>query len=217
MKKFHYILVLSVIFTVYLFPQTEENETIKVDKVTRVDTIVVEQQEKKDFKQYDFYNDYLSNLQKTNDTLVIDNSKKTLIFSARFGNLLLTFAGSITLDLIDLPIIGNASFATKCFYVLGGDPGGSSMFAPGFGLGLGVYRYSEIGNIIGKLNIYPSLSNVSFGLYGNKKVVLGLNTGYDIIFGEVFSIGIDIFIFPFIEKKGYSNSILLTVGLNKVY
>jgi hypothetical protein len=41
MKKLHYILVLSLIFTAYLFSQTEENEIIKTDTVIKIDTIIV--------------------------------------------------------------------------------------------------------------------------------------------------------------------------------
>ena len=73
MKKLCYVLILLFLFTSYLFSQTEESKTIKVDTiviikvdtvtVTNIDTIVIaepinKQYEQTDLKRYYFYNDY---------------------------------------------------------------------------------------------------------------------------------------------------------------
>jgi hypothetical protein len=212
MKKLHYILVLSIIFTGYLFSQTEENETIKVDTFTKVDTVVVEQQEKKDFEKYDFYNDYLSNLPKTNDTPAID-SKKTGIFSARFGSVIANNAISFTLD---IPIIDTINFAVKYFKVGLGFENGDLI--SGFGLGLG-YVASRSDNVILRFNIYPSLG-FSKGTYViNDRIKektdtrFGLNLGGDIILWKVFSVGLDFFTFNKYYRNQRNNAVLFTVGL----
>ena len=80
MKRIYCVFILLVISTGYLFPQNEENKIIKVDTVVRVDTVVVrkvdtvvikkpvnQSEEKKDFIQYDFYNDYLYSLKENSD------------------------------------------------------------------------------------------------------------------------------------------------------
>jgi hypothetical protein len=196
MKRYYYILVLSIIFTAYLFSQTKENEIVKVDTyintdsvaVTKIDTTVVEV-------------DYLKT---TDDTLAIDDCKKTGIISARLGSLLFYFSGSVTWD---IPITCNTNFAAKCFYSGGGDLGGShSQVISGFGLGLG-YVTKKTDNVIIRYNIYPSLGVVRH----NKAVKFGLNVGGDIILWKVFSIGLD-----FIAFDG-TFVLLPTVGLNIVY
>jgi hypothetical protein len=60
MRKKIFILLLFFISTGYLFPQTEENEIIKVDMVIIEE--LASANEKKDLINQDFYNDYLSTL-----------------------------------------------------------------------------------------------------------------------------------------------------------
>jgi hypothetical protein len=153
MKRCSFVVVLTIIFNAYLCSQTEENETIKVDTVTRVDTIVVEQQEKKDFKKYDFYNDYLPNLPKINDTLAIENSKKISIISAEFEFSLYLLGGSVSWDISS--IRGNTTFGFKCFVGRSG-LGANRPIIPCFGPVLG-YVTSKSDNIILKFNICTNL------------------------------------------------------------
>ena len=117
MQRFSFILVLSIIFTGYLFSQSEENEIIEMYTLTKANTIVAtetdttifselvnEQEGQTDLSKYNFYNDYLADLKKTSfihsditDTLAINDCKKTGIISAKFGSLiLLVNAGFIT-------------------------------------------------------------------------------------------------------------------------
>ena len=213
MKKFSFILILSFISTCYLFSQSEENEIIKVD------TVVVKQQEKKDFKQYDFYNDYLPNLPKTNksDNLktnddklpTINDSTKITIISPELGFLLLWLNASVALD---IPIDYNFNFVAKCFYFGAFDIGGGSEYWKGVGLGIGVVT-KKTDNVIIKYNICPSLV-VSDKDHG-EKVGFGMNIGMDIILWKALSFGLDTTI---IDKKGGGHYVgfmpLLTVGLN---
>jgi len=222
MKRFKYILVLTIIFTSYIFSQVEENEIIDMDTVTRVDTVIVEQEGKKDFKNYDFYNDYLANLPKTNksDNLktnddklpTINDSTKIIIISAKLGYLVFWVNASVTLD---IPIDYNFNFATKCFSFGILNPGGSNKYWKGLGLGIGVVT-KKTDNVIIKYNMYPSLV-VSDKDHG-EKVGFGMNIGMDVILWKVLSVGLDV---TSIGNKSGGSSIppfpLLTVGLNIVY
>ena len=229
MKRLYYILVLFFIFTGYLFPQVEENEKIEMYTLTKVNTIVaakadtitiakidttifaeiVNEEEKKDFIKYDFYNDYLAGLKKNSfihsditDALSVDDCKKTGIISARVGTIIVVGAVSVTWD---VPISCKINFATKGFY---GEhvvvESGNDVFS-GFGIGLG-YVAKRTNNVIIRFNIYSSL------VYSHdEKVVFGINVGTDVILWKVFSIGIDALFF----KGGFIP--LPTIGLNIIY
>jgi len=211
-----FILILSIIFTGYLFSQTEGNETIKADTVINIDSVVVADpvngQKKKDFKKYDFYNDYLPSLPKTtktNDKLTIDDSTKISIISAKLGFLLFWANASVTLD---IPIGYKSNFAAKCFYFGALDPGGNSKYWKGLGLGLGIVT-KKTDNVIIKYNMYPSLV-VSDRDHG-EKVGFAMNIGMDVILWKVLSVGLDVIIF---DKNGVGGFVPLpTVGLNIVY
>jgi len=192
MKIFYYILFLSLIFTDYLFSQSEKNEIIKVD------TVVVEQQGKKDFKKYDFYNDYLASLPKINDTLAIENSKKISIISAKCEFSLYLLGGSVSWD-VSL-ICDNTTFGFKCFVDREG-LGANRPIIPYFGSGLG-YVTSKSDNIILKFNICPNLWLVNN--YTSTK--FGLDLGGDIILWKRFSIGMTHHV---LEDTGFT---FLTVG-----
>jgi hypothetical protein len=191
MKRYYYILFLSLIFTAYLFSQTEENEIVKIDTyintdsvaVTKIDTTVVEV-------------DYLKT---TDDTLAIDDCKKTGVISARFGSLILINTGFVTWD---IPISRKTTIVTKGFYGISGvDTGG--IFS-GIGLGLGYVGRYVTNDIIIKGNICASL------MYVDKKINNHpvINLEIDIILWKVFSVGI--------ELMGGSIP-LPTIGLNIVY
>jgi hypothetical protein len=199
MKRYYYILFLSIVFTAYLFSQTEENEIVKIDTdinidsiaVTKTDTTVVEV-------------DYLKT---TDDTLAIDDCKKTGVISARVGSMLIGAIGSVTWD---IPITCKTNFASKYFHGERSNTlidGNITVFS-GFGLGAGSVS-KRTGNVIIKQNIYAIL------MYSKKdeeeRVRPGLNMGMDIILWKVFSIGLDCIFVPgdFLP--------LLTLGLNILY
>ena len=210
MKTLYYVLVLFIISTGYLFSQSEENETIKVDTVIKKDTVVVEQQEKKDFKKNDFYNDYLHSLPKTNDTFAIDDNKKTGIISAKAECTFFFLGGSVIWNM-PLRYYSNITFASKCLLsVEGGSDDGISTC---FGLGLG-YVNSESANTTLRVNIYPVLWT-NYHKYTNNTFVYGLNLGGDIIFGNIFSIGLDAIGFK--DHTDMAFIMFLNMGLNIVY
>jgi hypothetical protein len=202
MKKYYYILLLSIIFTAYLFSQTEENEIVKVDTVIKIDTIIVikvdtivvakpvsKQEEKTNLSNYIYH-----------DTLAIDDCQKTGIISAKLGSLIFINIGSVTLD---IPITCKLGFAAKGFYEIR-----SISPRSGFGLGLGyVHKYVTDDIIIKGNVIYPFLG---LGVTKNK-TRFGLNVGGDIIFSNIFSVGLD---FTAFEKQILP---FLTVGLNILY
>jgi hypothetical protein len=211
MKRYYYILVLSIILTAYLFSQTKENEIVKIDTVLKIDSIAVikvdtivvvelanEQEEKKEFKQYSG----LYGLFSTYDC------KKTVIISARIGVGLLAGAFSATLD---IPVSFNTNIAAIGAFGRGGMDGGE--YSIGFfGLGLGVEPT--------KTDYFIFKSRTCLGLISydrNSKHIRepGLNLGIDVLFRFKFiglSISPDIFLSQEIEWFP-----LLSVGLNIFY
>jgi hypothetical protein len=225
MKTLYYVLVLFIISTVYLFSQSEENEIIEMYTLTNANTLVAtetdttivsepvnEQEEQTDLSKYNFYNDYLADLQKTSfihsdDTLAVNDCKKTGIISAKGG---ITIADGTVVSAIsvawDIPISCKINFATKYFYGEYGnimDAGGEAF--SGFGLGVG-YVSKRTNNIILRHNIYIALLNLH-----HKGFYLGINIGTDVILWKVFSVGMDASVF-----NGHFY-LFPTVGLNIVY
>jgi len=210
MKRFKYILILSIIFNAYLFSQVEKNEIINVDTVinidtvviTKADTIVVEEpiNTPKEKDENYFYNHGLFS-NRTDDGKT-DDCKKTGIISVKFGSLILVNVGSVALD---IPINCNTNFAARYSYgaVLGNSH--DDIFS-GFGLGLG-YMAKRTNNVIIRFNVYSSLTFI----HGNKKPGFGFSIAGDIILWKVFSIGLD----SFISTNGFAP--FPTVGLNVVY
>jgi len=146
MKPLYYVLVLFIISTVYLFSQSEKNEII------RVDTVVIEQQEKKDFKKYDFYNDYLADLKKTGDTLAIKRNDMEIpyISSVKIG------AGlpfGIVSFGMDIPIYYRLSIVAELGCCVGGIEGIFADLYYGLGLGYIAVR-TRNDKFILKLNSY---------------------------------------------------------------
>jgi len=222
MKTLYYVLVLSIIFTGYLFSQSEENEIIEMYTLTKANTIVAtetdttifsehvnEQEGKEDFIKYNFYNDYLADLKKTSfintniaDTLAVNDCKKTGIISAKAECTLFFLGGSVTWNM-PLRYYSNITFASKCLLVVEGGSGGG--ISTGFGLGLG-YIAKRSDDVILRFNIYPS-----FMFTHNEKFIFGIIAGTDVIIWNVFSVGIDAFVF-----SGHFYP-FPTVGLNIVY
>ena len=217
MKRFSFILVLSVILTGYLFSQSEENEIINTDTVIDIDSVIVaepvnEQEGKEDFIKYDFYNDYLADLKKTSfintdiaDTLVINDCKSTGVVSAKFGSLIFLNVGFVTCD---IPIDCKTNIVVNGLYGVGmGVDGGQYGVFSGFGLGLG-FASKKTSNVIIRGNICPSL------LYGNGKTSFIINIGTDVILWKVFSIGLDFMFCPLTTINVFP---IPTIGLNVVY
>jgi len=211
MKRFSFILVLSVILTDYLFSQVAENEIIKTDTatnidffvITKADTTVVEEPidiPKEKDENYFYNHGLFSN--RTDDGKT-DDCKKTGIISAKIGTIIAAATISVAWD---IPINCKTNFATKYFYsAYGGNMEGGGEFLSGYGLGVG-YVSKRTNNVILRHNIYIALVNLH-----HKHFTLGINLGTDVILWKVFSVGVDAFVF-----KGHFYPIP-TVGLNVVY
>jgi hypothetical protein len=196
MKRYNYILILYIIFTAYLFSQTEENKII-IDTVINIDSVMVSEpvneiEEKIDLKDY-LYKDYLEKNDSTDYTI-----EKIGIISARVGTgYYIPIAVSITLD---IPISGmeqNITFHCATFI-------GSHII----GLGLG-YVSKRTNNLIIKENVRLSY------MYLFNKPKFGLFIGTDILF-KVYK--------PFylsISMEGGFGSgtmiLMISLGLNIVY
>ena len=219
MTKWHYVLILFFIFPVYLFPQTEENEVIKVDTVIKADTIIIEEPEvdimvievpiKEQDEQIDLgnyiYKDYLDYLKKTTQKTnsftsdTVDRCKKTCILSARIGGGILAVAFSVSLD---IPVSCNTNIVSA--YTIGRAGIDGALYINFFEFGLGF--------ILKKSDNFILKTRVCLGsIFGTP----GAHFGADIIFRFKFiglSIGPDFFIDS--RKKGTPFPFVISVGLN---
>ena len=241
MKRFSFILVLSIIFTGYLFSQSEENklisqveenEIIEMYTLTKANTIVAtetgttifsepanEQDEKKDFKKYDFYNDYLADLKKTSfihsdieDTLAINECKETgIILVELFGNPSMVGLSAT----LDIPISCNINIASICSGAIGGVDGGSPVL---------LFLGAGVGYVFVKTDYFILRSRACLGLLrdqGKDNGLIdrpGLNLGADILFRVKFialSIGPDFFV-PLKGRAIYKPA-NISFGLGIVY
>ena len=221
MQRFSFILVLSVIFTGYLFSQSEENEIIKTDTVVVIEP-VDEQKEKKDFKKNDFYNDYLSSLKKNNSisldtttTFAIDDCKKIeplYIGSLKVGAILIFPVVSVG---IDIPIYYRFNIAAE-FSGVGWISGGVGWYY-GLGVGYTIVR-TKCDNFILKLNTY--ISNIDVSLYVNPMTPT-FNIESDILFKMSKHTYISINIGSFVQYNSWKHHTTclphLSLGLNVVF
>jgi len=221
MTKIKCLLVLFIIFTGYLFSQYERNEILEEDTitpantavVTEIDTVVIEEsvsepKEKKDLSNYDFYKDYLDYIKKTNsmdDTILVNECKKTGMISAKAG--IGFFMGTTSLSL-DIPLDCNKTIMFKYGRSGGGMNDGnfeSYFFVVGSGV---VTKRTE--NFIFKLNTCVGVMSNERKTWG-----MGFTLGADMLFkiykSCYFSIGPDI-------NAGYGGFVgVISLGLNLVY
>ena len=185
MTKLKCVLVFFIIFTGSLFSQDEGNEIIEEDTITLANTVVVtevdavvveesvsEPEEKIDLSYYDFYNDYLDYVKKTNsidDTILVNVCKSTGIISGRIGVFLIGIAYSVALD---IPIDCNNNITAKYITCIGGIDGPHRFSFLGVGLG---HVATKTKYFILKLYVCP-------GLALDDKRGPGMSAGADILF-----------------------------------
>jgi hypothetical protein len=117
MTKIKCMLVLFIIFTGSLFSQDERNEILEEGAITlintavviEVDTVVIEESvsepgEKVDLSNYDFYNDYLDYIKKTNSMDDIGDTNVFIPKREKLGMLVLETGGTFS-TIPDRPIV----------------------------------------------------------------------------------------------------------------